>query len=294
MPRHAPDETQALTLTREVEELELIFTSMLAVGVPFDAPDDFKARVLAAANSYVMGNKSVDYQLRRYGDDFLCERPSREERTMFKALLAAKRHVEELADRLRKFPPISVSSGCFAAEACLLRLTVSFKSAVLLIRQGFVFEAGAICRLILEQLAWAYAIHKIEDDSFFLVEPNGCITELKKLLPASGRFYGSLSNLAHVHPRKTAEYLEFQGPQTAVLLSIAHLRWAAVFDLLTLADWYHVVGEYVVFNHLDSPTSIQQDKNGVLIVVPDRPFVKEILAHAKKGISVGAPITIDS
>lgn len=209
---------EILRVTRELDELELISIAMLGVAVPFDAPREFKARVLAAAGSYLFGNKSVDYQLRRYGDHYDCERPSQEERVMFDALVASKRHVREFVDTLSKFPNVSVNSGRFAAEACLLRLQASFKSATLLVRQGFTFEASAICRLILEQLAWAYAIHAVEDHSFFELEPNRCITDLKNLLPTAGRFYGSLSNLAHLHPSNTPEYLEFEGSQAAVLL----------------------------------------------------------------------------
>lgn len=284
---------EVLRVTREFDELELISIAMLGVAVPFDAPREFKARVLAAAGSYLFGNKSVDYQLRRYNDYYDYERPSPEERVMFDALIASKRHVSEFINTLSKFPNVSVNSGRFAAEACLLRLQASFKSAILLVRQGFTFEASAICRLILEQLAWAYAVHEIEDHSFFELEPNRCITNLKNLLPTSGRFYGSLSKLAHLHPNNTPEYIEFEGSQAFVLLSISHLRWSVVFDILNLADWFQLVGEFVVFDHISQPKSIYRNQSGELAIRADRPFLKEILSHAQKAISVGAPIKID-
>ncbi|MBT9568646.1 MAG: hypothetical protein IV085_10150 [Thiobacillus sp.] len=283
-----------LRVTREFDELELIWTGMLGVAVPFDAPSDFKARILAAASTYFLGKKSVDNELKRYGESYELERPSVEERVMFAALIASKWHVQQLTAALSGFPNVEVNSGLFAAEACLIRLQASFKSAVLLIRQGYVLEASAVCRLILEQLAWAFAIHKLEDHSFFDLEPNRCITELKKLCPTAGKFYGSLSGLAHVHPSHTPEYLDFEGPRTAVLLRITHLRWTAVFNLMKLADWFCLVGEYVVFEHLVVPQSVRRIKDGTLCAHPKRPFVHEILKYAKAAQSAGAPIIIES
>jgi len=69
--RHAnplEDEEVFLRVTNEFDELELLSTGMLGVAVPFDAPPLFKARVLAAANTYFLGKKSVDYELKRNGD----------------------------------------------------------------------------------------------------------------------------------------------------------------------------------------------------------------------------------
>jgi hypothetical protein len=295
--RHAnplEDEEVFLRVTKEFDELELLSTGMLGVAVPFDAPPLFKARVLAAANTYFLGKKSVDYELKRNGDSYKLKRPSAEERVMFGALVASKRHVQGLTAALSGFPNVEVNSGLFAAEVCLIRLQASFKSAVLLIRQGYALEAAAVCRLILEQLAWAFAIHKLEDHSFFDLEPNRCITELKRLCPTAGRFYGSLSGLAHVHPSHTPEYLDFDGPRTAVLLRISYLRWAAVFDLLKLADWFHLVGEYVVFDHLAVPQSIRRNQGGALCVHSKRPFVREIIKHAQAAKAVGAPIKIEN
>lgn len=288
------EEEAFLLVTREFDEMELISTGMLGVAVPFDAPRDFKARVLAAASTCFFGKKSVDNELKRNGDSYELERPSAEERVMFGALVASKRHVQKLAYAMSEFPNVEVNSGLFAAEACLIRLQSSFKSAVLLIRQGYTLEAAAVCRLILEQLAWAFAIHKLEDHSYFDLEPNRCITELKKLCPTAGHFYGSLSNLAHVHPSNTPEYLDFEGPRTAVLLRIFHLRWAAAFDIMKLADWFHLVGEYVVFDHLAAPQSIWRNAGGMLCVNRERPFMHEILKHAQAAKSVGAPIKIES
>ena len=54
------EEEAFLRVTREFDELELIATGMLGVAVPFDAPSDFKARVLAAAGTYFLGkNRSI-------------------------------------------------------------------------------------------------------------------------------------------------------------------------------------------------------------------------------------------
>ena len=62
-------EEQYLMLSGRFEDTEFIGNSMMVLGVPFDAPEEFKQRVWAAAQSYVVGNRSMDYFYKRYGQE---------------------------------------------------------------------------------------------------------------------------------------------------------------------------------------------------------------------------------
>ena len=74
--------------------------------------------------------------------------------------------------------------GLFAAEMALIRLSASFRSALILVHHGYPFEAAAICRLILEQLGWIFAIHrKTSLDEIIAVKPQSTIGKLKEFFP---------------------------------------------------------------------------------------------------------------
>jgi hypothetical protein len=53
-----------------------------------------------------------------------------------------------------------------------------FKAAYGLVRKEYIFETDAVVRLILEQLAWAYAVYSAPDNDVFKVSPTKCITRL--------------------------------------------------------------------------------------------------------------------
>jgi hypothetical protein len=284
---------QALLVTTDFDEMEFVGTGPLSIGMPFDAPQQFKSMLLAAATCYLWGNSSVDHVLRRYPKMLQRARPTEEERQLQQTLRAAKLHVASISHVASKFGKAKVNWGLWAAEACLARLKISYRAASFLARHGYAFEAATVCRLILEQLAWAYAIRDMTDERLMKTLPTECITDLKKILPSAGRMYGELSNFAHLHPEHSAHYLEFSNGKAAVLSEVVHLRWHLAFDLLNLADWYAVVWEAVAFQYFESPTSVRRRADGALEPIPDRPFIAKILELARAAKRCGAPMAID-
>lgn len=294
-PNSATGEPEGvLHLQNDFSDLELLRTGLFTAAVPFDAPPDAKRRVLAAFTSYIWGNKSIDYTLKRYSDLWKAERPPEEERAIFAALGDAKRHVKEFEAVILSFPREDVSSGLVAAEACLVRLVASFQCASFLVRAGYHFEAVTICRLILEQFAWAMAVYDRDDDGIFQLQPNSCIASLKSLHPGAGHLYGELSRLAHLHPDHQPEYIRLEDDRLRVLDKLPQARWTLVFILLNLADWYRTCGEFMTFKYVTKPEAIAQGHDGRLQLSPDRPFLSTITLHARKAKSLGVAVEVDA
>jgi len=286
-------EGEWLLLHNDFSDLELLRTGLFTLAVPFDAPRDAKRRVLAAFTSYVWGNTSVDYALKRHGDLWEAARPSAEDRAIFEALSDAKNYVKRFASVIQSFKKATVSSGLVAAEASLVRLVASFQCCAFLIRAGYHFEAATICRLILEQLAWALAVHERSDDDIFEMQPNSCIGELKSIHPEAGQLYGQLSKLAHLHPDHQPDYLRLEGGQLAVLHTLQHARWTLVFVLMKLADWFRTCGEYMTFAYLTDPQCTRAKADGSPEILESRAFKRVIMDHVRKAKELGVRIEVD-
>lgn len=296
---HDPEEVTGepegvLNLQNDFSDLELLRTGLFTAAVPFDAPPEAKRRVLAAFTSYIWGNKSIDYTLKRHSDLWSAKRPSEEERAIFAALADAKQHVKAFESVILSFSQEDVSSGLVAAEACLVRLVASFQCASFLVRAGYHFEAATICRLILEQFAWAMAIYDRDDDGIFELQPNSCIASLKALHPEAGQLYGQLSRLAHLHPDHQPEYIRLEDGRLRVLDQLPQARWTLVFILLNLADWYRTCGEFMTFKYVVKPEAIVRGSDGRLELASGRPFLTKVTLHARKAKALGVPIEVDA
>ncbi|MDP2285472.1 MAG: hypothetical protein Q8L06_15140, partial [Pseudohongiella sp.] len=78
----------------DLYEMELIGDHQMRIGVPIDAPEELKRRVLAAMKSYQARLKSVDYTLKRYGEYWKYPDPSEEESFLLYTLRALDQRVE--------------------------------------------------------------------------------------------------------------------------------------------------------------------------------------------------------
>ena len=89
------------------------------------------------------------------------------------------------------------------------RLSTSFKSAALLLNNGFFVEVISIFRLIIEQLAWGCYLMTEKDES--KIEKNRTQSNIKYLKDQLGEDYGTLygylSSEAHLEPKEISKYL---------------------------------------------------------------------------------------
>ncbi len=121
---------------------------------------------------------------------------------------------------------------------------------------GYRFEAAAIARLILEQLAWAYAVHGLDDLSLFEVNPTKTFTKLKEIIPYAGQLYGTLSDEAHISPETSAAYLRFEGEKSQVIVSSIVETKLVAFQLLLLVDAYSVVANVTHRSFFETATEL--------------------------------------
>lgn len=254
---------------------------MVTVGVPFDAPIEFKRRVFAAAQSYVSGNKSVDYYLKRHGVDKEFSRPSPSERSLCNFLRSVKYEANSVYRELTSEIERVSRLGLFAAEACLARTFITIRMSCFMLLHGYLYEAAALMRVILEQVAWAWSIHDRDDDAIFSVSPTKSISALKAVIADAGKKYSLLSDYTHINPKLQVEYIDLSG-ECPMLLHSQHERSAQMAVMLgRLVDDYRVTTERVSYEYIAKPVAWKRDEKGAWILNDERPFPRLVDAYLK-------------
>lgn len=265
-------------------QMEMIGDHLFSIAVPTSSPAAFKKMVFAAAKTYMLGNKSVDHILKQYGDVW---RFGEESLNPYESLYldvceTVDEWVKTAVSRSSGIPDKRDHHGLFASGTALLRLQVSFSTALLLLREGKWLELACIEKLILEQIAWAYAVRDLEGDALFDTLPSKTIKLLHKVFPQAGQLYGWLNRDAHINPEQTIEYLDFSGVTPRVFLASPRRTARAAYFLLLLADLYQVCSEIVYAEYLESSCSIIL-KNGKFIGLKKRrPSVKIIKVFRRR------------
>jgi len=199
---------------------------------------------MAAVRSWEARHAGVDYTLKRYGQHWFSEDTIEEgQALMNEAATFIKSQVafayKEMYANSSKLEKVQLTPGLIAAQAALVRLSASFNAALLLIRNGFHNEASAVSRLILEQIAWAYAVRGAINEKALEISPTKAVTLLKAFYPDCGMMYGSLSEESHFTPDSSDYRLyDEDGIVTDVILRSSRRSLLRAVDLLFLTDLY--------------------------------------------------------
>jgi len=244
-------------------------------AVPSDLPPELIKNVTAASLAHFLGLKSIDNIIKRYGayleiDDR--EPLSKQDKEINYLFQMGKKEIERATGTITSHFGNTKSMGAVSASAALVRLETSFRASGLLIRLGCIFEASSLCRMILEQIAWAYSIHELDDEKIFKLSPRKAIRNLKNLLPYAGETYGFLSKYTHLEPELITQYLVLINQEfSANLISFQdRLSWAWAY--LYLVDSYSVVSEYIFRNSLSKFRQLDIDETGKFIASSKRPL----------------------
>jgi hypothetical protein len=152
-------------------------------------------------------------------------------------------------------------------------------------RMGHKYEGHAVARLILEQIAWAYAAHQSDDLAF--IEKIGAtrsIATLKHFLPEAGQLYGFLSSKIHIDYSSHNEFLQVEHGQNIVL----HAR--PDYDeytevILKLADLFGIVWEVSQATYIEDLETITNSPDGhAYLPKLNRPFLAEIKKHTELSV----------
>lgn len=202
-------EVRLLTTSHDLDDYDILTMNMLSVAVPYKTTESLRKLLWAAMVTYIFGNSSVDHVIRRYGHLWQHRGDkSFESDPRLLALRSTQEDVTHIAERLEK-ASTSPKLGHVCAKSALCRLEATFKAAYGLIRRNYIFETEAVVRMLLEQLAWAHEAYTTDDDNLCTLNPTKCITPFKAVFAESGRFYGELSEGAHLDPSIVENYIRF-------------------------------------------------------------------------------------
>lgn len=234
-------------------EFDFIGDDIFTVGVPALAPAAFRHAIATAARAWLMEDPLVLAALERYGGIKLFQPPKRGYYPLFREIAYfVVRHIRAEIDRIMSVSPTPNQHGIFAARSALIRLQSSYLAACALMRQYLWVELACILKLILEQLAWSYAVRDLQGEKLFATKPSKSITCLKLFYPSADKMYGLLNETAHITPKLTAEYIEFETLAPSVYLASARYAARCAYFLLLATDVYLLVSEFVHAQHYDS------------------------------------------
>jgi hypothetical protein len=271
-------------LNYDLDEMEPIGDCFLSAAIAYDSPPELKRKIIAALKTHILGNNSIDYILKKYGNLWEFSPPSKDEIEFHRLLRTIKSEVKLIIKQNSFSFPKAEHLGLLYAEATLFRIKGSFRSATLLISKGYPIESISICRLILEQISWAYSIHKINDiKKIMSIKSNKAISILKNLLPEVGGFYGWLNIITHIDQSYSQLYCGFDDNDNMVIkYDIPELKYISIHCLLRLADIFRIVSEYILWQFMEKIQAWQKDENGKLMLREKRPLTGEILKLTRK------------
>ncbi|MCB9151220.1 MAG: hypothetical protein H6641_20870 [Caldilineaceae bacterium] len=277
---------QALRVRALLEDFELIYVLGYSALIPKgELYSDLRSNVQAAVLATGLGLTSVDYVRKtylkgerkadsEYKEDLLREKYNR-------AYQDAKNYIYNMTTKLVTEGRDEPTVGVFGASLVLEKLSSSFFSAHLLYKLGQKHEAHAVSRMILEQLAWAYAAHGTDDMNIIKrLKPTKCIHELRQLDSRYGKLYGYLSKKVHLDHSNHYDIFETEHGKNIVI----HARpdfFEYGLTILTLADLFGIVWEISQANFLDKYEAITFS-NGVPIVNEGREFLKLIERYTQE------------
>ena len=150
-----------------LEDYEVISTTLYTALIPkYLNNRTLSENVGAAVIASSLGLASIDYAKKRYCESESIDKSietSNEQVQYINAHISAKNHILSMISKFSKEKLPLPSTGVFSASLVLERLRYSFFSAHLLYNLGHRYEAHAVSRLILEQIAWAHTVYQLED-----------------------------------------------------------------------------------------------------------------------------------
>lgn len=266
-----------------LEDFDLLGTAHSIALIPRQRScQAMRENVLAAIIASSTDLKSIDYVKKNYVKNMSSGIDSDNvDIEYIRAYKSAKRYISKLMSKLSGEGLPLPSNGVFGASVVLERLPSSFFSAHLLYRLGYRYEAHAVSRLILEQIAWAHAAYELENlDEIKKIETTKTISKLKKIIPKCGIIYGYLSKKTHIDYESHRDFLHVNNGEN-VVLHTQHQFYEYAQIILHLADLFGIVWELSQYKYLSEVEAIQK-KDNIYSVNEYRPFAAIIKEHLDK------------
>lgn len=193
------------------------------------------------------------------------------------AYSAAMGHIESTIRRFDKMKPMrDPTAGELFSDVALRRSEASFSAAGLLFRVGHMFEARAVARMLLEQIAWAYAVREVpRADVASKLRATRAVGNLCTILPESGRLYGLLSDESHIGLDSHYRFIQPAPEGTQVIIGHGPDSHRSGLVLLNLADYWSIVYEVVQAPFMTTLENWAETDRG-LVLRSDRPFLAKV------------------
>jgi len=268
-----------------LEDMDIIGDGYFALGVPDKFDKSFKKMIFAAAKAHTMHYASIDYCLKRYGDAWqFDDNQDKAYKLISEVSASIKGNVIDFLNYLTSIENKPDKPNLVACTCAMVRLQNTFRASIITIKSGLHFESAGLERMILEQLAWIYAIHDIDmnESDHFDIKPSKCITRLKDIFPFSGKFYGLLSAVSHLEPKETLRYLYVKDDSLTMELTSLDYSRVDVFHLLLLADMLMILGEYIYRDLIKEYRYIAKEENHRFIPKQNRPMAELIRLYEER------------
>ena len=271
-----------------LEDYEIISSNLYTALIPrYFNVRTLHQNVEAAIIATSYGLSSIDYAKKRYCSLDSIEAEIEESNEIgeyggyINSYKAAKKHILNMISKGSDENLSLPSNGVFGAGLVLERLVFSFFCAHLLYSLGHRYEAHAVARLILEQIAWAHTAYQLEDIADIKkIVTTKAISNLKKTHPACGRIYGFLSKKTHIDYKSHFEFLRVENGKNVILhTQNEYYEYAEI--VLHLADLYGIVWEVSQHDYLTELESIEIS-NGDYSIKENRPFLNIMNGHLRK------------
>lgn len=282
MPKNSMFDFRTGERARELlEDFEVISTMQYMALIPRQGvSENLRLNVRAAVIASTFRLSSIDYARRRYVSPHESQEPDEKStRAAYTAAYhSAKSYMSRLMEKLQTSGKPDPSVGVFGASLVLERLAPSFFCAHFLYRMGHKYEGHAVARLILEQIAWAYAAHQSDDLTFLEnIETTRSVGALKRFVPEAGRLYGFLSTKTHIDYSSHMEFLRVEDGQNVVLHAQPHYdEYGEV--ILRLADLFGLVWEVSQSTYLEDFEAIDVHR----LPKSDRAFLTVLEHHLSR------------
>jgi|WetSurMetagenome_2_1015567.scaffolds.fasta_scaffold00195_29 hypothetical protein len=268
-------------MIREIlEDFEMIGTrDEVVLSKRKSFPQEFKRNIYSAIVATVLRLSSIDYAKKTYCETVFDDEDDNLLHVKYNdTYKAAKNYIQQLRLRLVPDEKQEPSHGVFGASLVLERLPASLFGAHLLYRLGNRYEGHAVSRLMLEQIAWAYAAHTLtEIQDIKRIVTTKSVSLLNKIVPWCGKFYGFLSNKTHIDYGNHNEFLSSENGKNMVVHGHGeYYEYAQV--ILYLADLFSIVWEISQYRYLTQSETVTY-KDNIYSIRDDRPFLKTISHH---------------
>jgi hypothetical protein len=160
------------------------------MGLQSTHPDGLKRKIAAAVASQFLGLRSVDYVLKKYLAHVTYPEEDRSGLDLrIRSFVSCK--MSDFDSLIRYLAPLPNKSLCATvSEWTLSRAPFSMELLAYCGQRGALFEALAIARMMLEQLAWAYVINtETDENAVHKLSASRAIDSLKTKFCFAGRLY---------------------------------------------------------------------------------------------------------